>query len=176
LDLGNRELLNQPKKVYWFFSRRVFNRRFLYELSKRDPGVILYFCQYRFQVDRWLDFCKKRKIRALGCKGGEVSEFVEELGICKAPSVIFATTALSHGVNLPSIRKIFISYRVYSLDFWIQMTGRGGRKGEPFELYHFDRFWGNKLSCVKILLLDIIIRTMVHRLFHAVKSRRPSHP
>lgn len=175
IDLGNQTLMRPPVRIFWFLSKKVFNRRFLFELGRKEEGVLLYFCQYREEVDRWVRYCKKKKIKALGCKGGEVAQFVLDLENVENLSCIFATTALSHGVNLPSIRKVFIGYQVRDKNFWIQMTGRGGRKGESFELYHFDGFLGSKWNYFRSLLLDIALLLMLNKIFYARKSRRPYH-
>ena len=174
INLGNQTLKNSPSRAYWFLSKKVFNRRFLFELGKAD-GVILYFCQYRYEVDRWIQYSKRKGIKALGCKGGEVAKFILDLEEVENVQCIFATTALSHGVNLPSIRKVFIGYQVFDKDFWIQMTGRGGRRGESFELYHFDGFLGSKWGYFKTLFLDIVLILMLNKIFYALKSRRPYH-
>ncbi len=171
IDLGNQTLKNSPQKVFWFLSKKVFIRRFLFELE-RGEGVFLYFCKYRHEVDWWLDFCRKKGICALGCKGGEVPQFVDDLEKVQGLRCIFATTSLSHGVNLPTIKKVFVSYQVFSKDFWIQMTGRGGRRGESFELYHFDGFLGNKWGYLKSLVLDIFLILMLNKIFYAFKSGR----
>lgn len=175
IDLGNQTLMRTPSRVFWFLSKKVFNRRFLFELGRENEGVLLYFCQYREEVDRWVSYCKKKKIKALGCKGGEVAQFVLNLENAENLSCIFATTALSHGVNLPSIRKVFIGYPVRDKSFWIQMTGRGGRRGESFELFHFDGFLGSKWSYLKSLILDIALVLMLNKIFYARESRRPSN-
>lgn len=175
IDLGNQTLMRHPSKVFWFLSKKVFYRRFLFELGRKEEGVFLYFCQYREEVDQWVKHCQKKGITVLGCKGGEVAQFVVDLEKVENLSCIFTTTALSHGVNLPSIRKVFIGYQVRDKDFWIQMTGRGGRRGESFELFHFDRFLGSKWNYFRSLLLDIILILMLNKIFYARKSRRPSH-
>ena len=107
---------------------------------KKGKGIILYFCKYRSEVDFWVEYFSLKKVVILGCKGGEVGDFIKALKENPYPRCIFATSALSHGVNLPSLSKIFIGYQVKDLNFWIQMVGRGGRRGEHFELFHQDNF------------------------------------
>ena len=175
IDLGNQTLMRPPSRLFWFLSKSVFNRRFLFELGRKDKGVFLYFCRYREEVDSWVAFCRKRGIVALGCKGGEVPQFVFELENVENLSCIFSTTTLSHGVNLPSIKKVFIGYRTKDKDFWIQMTGRGGRRGESFDLFHFDGFMGKKWNYFGSLLLDILLIPMLDKIFYASKSRRSPH-
>jgi superfamily II DNA or RNA helicase len=155
IDLGNLSLKNQPDKVFWFYPsfRKLFIRRFLFEMKKQQ-GVFLYFCRYRKEVDFWVNYFRVRKITVLGCKGGEVLEFMDELKKKPRPACIFATSTLSHGVNLPPLSKIFIGYPVKDHSFWIQMVGRGGRQGEAFELYHQDVFASCWWSFFKSLCFD----------------------
>ena len=47
---------------------------------------------------------------------------------------------MSHGVNLPEIKKVFINYEVKNYELWLQMIGRGGRQGSLYEVYSFDQF------------------------------------
>lgn len=145
INLGNQTLLKPPsyKHFYFSFFPEMFRRRFIYELLHQKKDTFLYFCSRRSEVDQWLDFCERRNIRALGCKGGEVQSFIEALKHCPEPQVIFSTSALSHGVNLPPLSKVFIGEALGRKDFWLQMAGRGGRKGETYELFSFDEFEEN---------------------------------
>ena len=162
IDLGNQTFKYRPSKIHFFafFFKKQFNRCFLRELLDNENECFLYFCRYRSQVDRWMDFCHRHKILALGCKGGEVVEFMGQLKKIKRPQCIFATSTLGHGVNLPSLSKVFISYKTGDLDFWIQMASRGGRQGESFQVYSFDRFFvgfpQSILDTAKILFRDFI--------------------
>jgi ATP-dependent DNA helicase RecQ len=142
LDLGNQKIKNIPKENYWFpsFFKKVFIKRFLFELRQNRSEVFVFFCRLRTEVDFWLRYCERENISALGCKGGEVLNFVQELKELPKPRCIFCTTSLSHGVNLPCVSKVFISYKVGNPDFWLQMVGRGGRRGEAFEIFSFDSY------------------------------------
>ncbi|MFZ9001569.1 MAG: DEAD/DEAH box helicase [Bacteriovoracaceae bacterium] len=135
------------KKIYYFsFLKKRFIKRFLKELKKDQ--TLLYFCRYRQEVYDWMNFCNDRGINALGCVGGEALKFRETLKENPNPRCIFATSTLSHGVNLPDPSKIFISYPIKEKEFWVQMLGRGGRQGNTFELHTFDDFdisYGQKL-------------------------------
>ena len=160
INLGNQTFKNFPSKIHFypFFFKKQFNRYFVRELLNSEDECFLFFCRYRFEVDRWMDFCHRRKILALGCKGGEVVDFIKKLKETKRPKCIFATSALSHGVNLPTLSKVFISYKTHDLDFWVQMASRGGRRGEHFQVYGFDRFFistfQSLLSSVKVFFRD----------------------
>ena len=73
---------------------------------------------------------------------------------------IFSTTTLSHGVNLPEIKKVFIDYEVKNFDFWLQMIGRGGRQGSDYQVYSTDEFHTTRRERIKhkakIILSDFI--------------------
>ncbi len=146
INHGNMQLKFPPAKINSYpnfkeIGHKMINRRLMYELKKQSKSkeIILVFCRYREEVDRWLMWCKKNGILAIGCKGGETTSFSKKLQEM-SPAVIFATIALSHGVNLPPIRKIFITYKVEKKDFFIQMVGRGGRQGEKYELHSLNEF------------------------------------
>ncbi|MDH5581519.1 MAG: DEAD/DEAH box helicase [Bdellovibrionales bacterium] len=148
INVGN--LIVSPllsKKVFYFpILKKKFVKKFLRELKKKQ--TLLYFCRYRQEVYDWVNFCHDRGLTALGCVGGEALKFREQLKKTPNPHCIFATSTLSHGVNLPDPSKIFISYPVKEKDFWVQMLGRGGRRGQTFELHTFDDFdisYGQKL-------------------------------
>ncbi len=157
LNLGNlQESKYLSYKIFYFsFFKKNFNRRFRKELRKDQ--TLLYFCQYRQEVDYWLQYCKAHKVSALGCVGGGAMEFIQKLKENPNPRCIFATSTLSHGVNLPDPAKIFISYPVKQKEFWIQMVGRGGRRSKKFEVHTFDDYgigYGQKLlQSIKHLLV-----------------------
>jgi len=164
LDLGNQTLLYPPTRKHFYFPifPEMFRRRFIYELFKSKDETMLFFCARRNEVDQWLDFCERRGIFALGCKGGEVQTFIEALKMYPNPKVIFATSALSHGVNLPPLSKVFIGETLGRKDFWLQMAGRGGRKGEKYELFSFNEFevsFKYKLKIfIKEFLYDVFVK------------------
>ena len=143
INLGNHTFKYLPSKIHFFprLFKRYFHRFFIRELFDNKNRCFLFFCRYRHGVDAWLDFCARHRINALGCKGGEASLFILALKKNPSPQCIFATSALSHGVNLPSISKVFIDHKTKDLNFWIQMAARGGRNGSPWELYSFDPYF-----------------------------------
>ena len=169
IDVGNGRFKHIPDNIYYFspWGRKMLDRRFLLLLfarkGSRSGHTLLYFCRYRRQVDGWVAFCRRRGIRAVGCKGGEVERFIEEMSVsAPSPEVIFTTTALSHGVNLPRIDRVFLSYVVESRDFWLQMATRAGRRGEAFRVYTLNTYHNSLLKCFFSLLLngigDIFVR------------------
>src|SRR5690606_2006907 len=109
------------------------------ELSLGVENTILLFCKYRSEVE---EYTKKysQKYSLLSCVGGETKDFSLSLANSEAaPKLIIATTCLSHGVNLPLIARIYFTYLVEDLDFYTQMVGRGGRKGEVFEVHCLEK-------------------------------------
>ena len=141
IDLGNGKLLNLPHKVesFYFLGKTALHRRFLYELAKKKKGVFLLFCQYRYEVEQMVNLCQRQGFSSIGCVGGEVNLFMEQLNKNHRPDCIISTLCLGHGVNLPEIAGVFINYNIKQRDYWIQMVGRGGRKGEKFMLYHLNK-------------------------------------
>jgi superfamily II DNA or RNA helicase len=136
IDYGNQKLKFEPKKYVKAPSKKWLIKQ-IQSSPKRD-GVKLIFCQYREEV-----FEMERKLTSLGffchsCVGGEAHKLAQKLMTNSNPDFIVSTTVLSHGVNLPSIRKIYFLYQLNQLDFWIQMVARGGRKGEDFEVFSLE--------------------------------------
>ncbi len=143
IDLGNGKLIYKPLKVlnYRMRGKKALVKRLRNELSIQEVSqeTFLVFCQFRAEVEFWIKWSKRLKINALGCVGGETDLFQLELKSNPRPDIIFTTTALSHGVNLPAISKIFLLYPIERRDFWVQMVGRGGRNGEEYNLYHMEK-------------------------------------
>ena len=163
LNWGNLELYRLPTKTRVFNRQEtaIIERAFRRELKAKKPEeVFLYFCQYRQEVDDKLQWAKRNGYKAIGCVGGEVVRFQKELNEHQGPlDCIFSTIALSHGVNLPEIRKVFIGYEVKNYDLWLQMVGRGGRQGSEYQIYTFDNFehnqWRDFLKYIKIKIEDV---------------------
>ena len=111
-------------------------------------------------MDELVDRANRLGFKALGCVGGEVDQFLNSVKENEGSiDCIFSTTTLSHGVNLPEIKKVFIDYEIKNYDFWLQMIGRGGRKGSEYQVYSYDLFHTTKKSRLKdkarILLADM---------------------
>ena len=100
----------------------------------------------------------------MGCKGGEVGVFLEKFYELKDLDCICTTSALSHGVNLGTVRGVFFTYPVKNKDLWFQMVGRGGRRGEDFEFFGFNSFLGkqNSFLCfVRAIAMDLFMLFLV---------------
>lgn len=164
LDYGNHQLHRTPQKLISFkgLKPHYIQKAFWREIrQKKESDILLYFCAYRSQVDEFVDRARRLGFKAVGCVGGEVEAFLEEVEKSEGKiDCIFSTTTLSHGVNLPEIKKVFIDYEVKNYDFWLQMIGRGGRQGSDYQVYTTDLFHttkGQRLKHkAKILLGDFI--------------------
>lgn len=133
-DHGNQKLKWTPRE-YLHLSRELLEKSLLH-LSL--PRTSLVFCAYREEVELWEKRFRDRGLIAWGCRGGEAKTFAERVRTESPPDVIIATTVLSHGVNLPTIRRVYFLYAVQNVDFWIQMVARGGRRGEAFEVFALE--------------------------------------
>lgn len=142
IDHGNQRLKTLPSlyvrapSIQWMKS--------LIEAEEKDGTVKLIFCRYRQEVLDW-----EKRLNGLGhstltCLGGESHFMRLRLQKNPRPDFIISTTVLSHGVNLPSIGKIFFLYPVQNIDFWIQMVARGGRRGEAYQVYALESPFGIK--------------------------------
>ena len=143
IDQGNQKLKYHPQKYY-----KIPSLSFMEDLifssppNGRNPSLI--FCRYRREVYEWERKLNSCGYHVLSCVGGGAKEFSEKLRQYPDPDFIIATSVLSHGVNLPSLGKIFFTYQVKDLNFWIQMVARGGRKGDFYEVYSLERPFGLK--------------------------------
>lgn len=164
IDYGNHQLHREPAQLLSFngLKPHFIQKAFWRELRlKNEKDIFLYFCAYRSQVDELTARSRRLGFKAIGCVGGEVENFLEEVELNKGKiDCIFSTTTLSHGVNLPEIKKVFIDYEIKNYDFWLQMIGRGGRQGSAYEVYSIDHFHTSKKERikhkVKILLSDFV--------------------
>ncbi len=131
IDLGNYTLKKYPQHIYYWDIDMMSLVNYL--LWRGRDRTILCFCRYRQEVRNWCARCQAKGIIALGCVGGETTQFREQLQkMSKPPHIIFATTAISHGVNLPIISDVIFCYVENKRDYFIQMVARAGRRGESY--------------------------------------------
>jgi superfamily II DNA or RNA helicase len=162
IDQGNQRLLYPPSEIRLISPnlRGKIKYFVLHELEKKKRGSVLFFVEYRSLVQEYEKIFSSLGFRVLSCVGGEAAQFSLKLQQFPDPDLIIATTVLSHGVNLPKISSILFSYELKNDDFWIQMVGRGGRKGETYNLYTFDKrkisYWSKLKSFVKLNWIIII--------------------
>jgi ATP-dependent DNA helicase RecQ len=136
IDHGNQKLKYHPLNYYQAYTAKWIQQKILSQ--KKSSDVSLIFCAYRQEVLKWEKTLTKNGYRVWSCVGGEATRFSLRAQVEEKPDFIVSTTVLSHGVNLPSIARIYFLYEVKNLDFWIQMVARGGRKGETFEVFALE--------------------------------------
>jgi superfamily II DNA helicase RecQ len=157
VDHGNQILRYKPTKYIKAPSSLWLIKQI--ESEKKNSGVKLIFCKYREEVFKLEKKLKHMGHQCLSCVGGESKEMAKKLLIVPDPDFIICTTVLSHGVNLPKIKRIYFLYKIQQLDFWIQMVARGGRSGEEFEVFSLESPVGLKWSTLRnyfvVLLLGI---------------------
>jgi ATP-dependent DNA helicase RecQ len=137
LDFGNRQLKYIPQRYV-----KAPQRRWLMKMLENErPGeaVRLVFCKYRDDVFQLEKHLSSLGFTCITCVGGESKFMQHRLEKIPYPDFIIATTVLSHGVNLPLIRKVFFLYETQNIDFWIQMVARGGRRGEKYQVFSLER-------------------------------------
>ena len=145
INIANQCLKNNAENYYFYpqWFKKYLWKNLELDLFLNQTGTTLLFCRYRQEVDRVVNEFQNKGHQVLACKGGETKDFATQLARYSDPKrlkldLIVATTAISHGVNLPAIHRIYFSYAVRNRDFWIQMVGRGGRKGENFQVHTMD--------------------------------------
>ncbi len=157
VDHGNQTLKWKPEK-YVSVSRNLMERLIFHQ---EFQGTGLIFCQYRDEVHAWEKKLLAGEFRTWTCLGGEAAEFGKRVSHEAPPDFIVATTVLSHGVNLPTITKVFLMYPVRNIDFWIQMIARGGRSGEKFKVFALERPYGLRWSRGKNLITILLLEMRV---------------
>ena len=137
LNLGNHSLKKDPSSVTYI--PKLLKKEFLLNLTQFETKFAkLIFCPYRQEVFQFAQRLEEEGFKVLKCIGGETMTFGLQLSLCPKPDFIISTSALSHGVNLPQISMVYISYELNNYDFWIQMIGRAGRRGEDFRVFTQD--------------------------------------
>lgn len=145
-NFGNQVLRKQPESVQFYFSKNSILKSLFFEKTR---GTSLVFCQYRQEVKHLEKLLILRGFKAISCVGGEAFEFSIRLNEQKQWDFIIATTVVSHGVNLPAISRIYFTYKVKNLDFYLQMVGRAGRDGSPFEVHTLSFLYFSKVLMLK---------------------------
>lgn len=169
VDLGNQVLKYEPISYIKAPSRNWVMR--LVEQEETGDVVRLIFCRYRNEVVEVEKHLVNRGYNCLTCIGGESKFMKDKLSLNPNPDFIISTTVLSHGVNLPDIKKIYFLYEVGNLDFWIQMVARGGRRGQAYSVVALERPytlswtpWRNLMNVIWLTLrMEFSLKTL--RLF-----------
>lgn len=167
LDHGNQILKFKPTRYLKAPDKKWIMSQIENEMPEKNVKLI--FCQYREEV-----FAYARKLTKLGyscltCVGGESKFMAMKLKAHPSPDFIISTTVLSHGVNLPDIKTIYFLYEVSNLDFWIQMTARGGRRGQDYKVIALDvpqgLEWNSWQNYIQILWHDFLRFTSLKYFF-----------
>ncbi len=147
-DQGNFKWAHPPRsfRYYGFRGRSRLRRNFLAGLERGETSLL--FCQTRRDVHNWVDFCQRKRISVIGCTGGGVDLFREQLRQEPRPLSIVCTSVLGHGVNLPTFDAVYLDLIVDHRALWLQMAARGGRRGEGFVLHCLN--WPNATSSRRI--------------------------
>ena len=135
IDLGNFQYKYDPRNEYTLL-KDALNTKFLIHCYLYKKGRIAYFFKTKKELYSMKEQLRRKGVDVTICVGGKVKEFVlqEE----KQKRVILATSALSHGVNIRNLRKIFLSYHPPKY-LRYQMIGRGGRFGEGLDVYELAK-------------------------------------
>lgn len=133
-DAGNFEFKNRPTSLLSVPSPWL--RVLLHDAIDEQNGNTLVFCEHRDEVDQMVEKWSEKGFQVLGCKGGETVRFQEKLINSRGSLVIFSTSCLSHGVNLPRLKRVILLYQEKNPSMFHQMITRGGRKGESFEVLY----------------------------------------
>lgn len=155
LDRGNQRLKFYPEKYIKAPSRNWIMQQI--KTQAKGKEVRLIFCRYRQEVRAVSEALVKLGYSCLSCVGGEAKEMKNKLRHTPRPDFIIATTVLSHGVNLPDIRKIFFLYPTENIDFWIQMVARGGRRGLSYQVFSLEKPFSVSWSPFKNFLLVALL-------------------
>ncbi len=136
LNHGNMIIKNKPTEtiVYPHFLKKLLYKKIIKDIKNTHQNRILIFCSKRNEVYFWERIAKHYKKNVWTCVGGEAFCFYARLKE-SSPDIIVATTVLSHGVNLPSLDRLYFTYDETNPSFYIQMVARGGRRGEGFKVF-----------------------------------------
>ena len=140
------------------------------EIIENFSHQTIVFCSHRYQVDLWEKKLNQLGINAWGCKGGETKFFQERLARESTPQIIFATSCLSHGVNLPKLKRVILLDD--SAPWWMihQMQTRAGRRGGSFEVWGSLRHPNLGLVERIVAFLRLGLRVMICRLKSTMKA------
>lgn len=151
INIGNFKFHNKPSR-HFILPMMVMKFIIWMHILFFWRGRMLIFFRTRNEVKHFKKFLASYGIRSQICLGGEVHDFLRKEEK-RARRIVLATSALSHGVNMKDMRRIFCTYPCEEVTKF-QMFGRGGRYGEKFwvfELLTFQRifkilFFGDGLT------------------------------
>jgi superfamily II DNA helicase RecQ len=159
-DAGNFAFQTPPAGWLWGPPRWIEQ---LLDVDETDPRPALIFCAHRQEVDDVVARLTARGLRALGCKGGETPKFRARLGESDQWDFLVSTSCLSHGVNLPSLRRVIFLYPEKNPTLFHQMCTRGGRRGEPYQVacpwgvgVNFARMRAFRSLAIEVMMLALL--------------------
>lgn len=147
INLGNQMIKKEPLKRYYYQDE--FSRQLSF-IKGENPTLV--FFKYRKEVKSAEVYLKALGFKVVSGLGGESHLFNQRIKDNPDVDFILGTSALSHGVNLPKISNILLTFKIGNLDMWTQMVGRAGRRGENFRLYTKDHYRLNGLQLIKTLI------------------------
>jgi ATP-dependent DNA helicase RecQ len=166
INLKNYEIKKTPRTIYHGINKK----NLLSQLPSLQKGTTLVFCKYRNEVKHLEKIYLNKGYKVISCVSGEVDYFRRILKKEKQLDFIFATSTLSHGVNLPKLSAIFILYPVPNKELWIQMIGRGGRRGEEFKVYQLNYYnYKKKLFIIGMIQWYILEKFLNIRKIFAIR-------
>lgn len=134
IDNGNFKLRYVPHSQFCLGKHHFFLE--LLNSIKTRKNIFI-FCKYRYEVSMWKNVLHRWDKHILTCLGGESKQFIEELHQNQEEfKIIISTQVLSHGVNLPIIKNVFLTTPPSSKSMFIQVLARGGRDGGGFKLFY----------------------------------------
>lgn len=157
INIKNHTLKKEPDSI--LYTSNFFRNEILKELKcMKSKYAKLIFLPYKKEVENLKLELQDLGFSVISCIGGETEAFNLELLKTPKPDFILGTSAISHGVNLPKISVVYISYKLKNYDFWIQMIGRAGRMGEDFQVFSMDSFRQTKISYIKSFLYLLFVK------------------
>lgn len=144
INLGNQMIKKEPRCRYYFQDKFLENISYI---KSENPTLI--FCKFRSEVKSIESKLRDVGYNVVSGLGGESHLFNQRIKDCPKVDFIIGTSALSHGVNLPKISNVILTYKINNLDMWTQMVGRAGRRGENFSLYTKDHYRLNWVQVIK---------------------------
>ncbi len=162
-DAGNFSFHN--KEIKYFLGPQSWREELIPSLKET-----IIFCPHRHDVDHWVEVLEMQEIRSWGCKGGETKAFQERLSIESPPDIIVATSCLSHGVNLPKLKRVVLLDE--SAPWWMlhQMQTRAGRRGGEFEVWSSLKHPNVSMKMRMNAFLRLFLRVMMSRLVLTLKA------
>lgn len=165
-DFGNHKLKYYPASYIKAPSKRWLLNQI--KAEEKQKNVKLIFCKFREEVFKLEKELSGEGYNCISCVGGEAGLMKEKLFNNPNPDFIISTTVLSHGVNLPDIRRIYFLYQVGNRDFWIQMVARGGRRGKSYDVLAMERpydlNWRPFRNFLTVLVLTLKQKLSLYRI------------